>query len=302
MSDLGALLRRAREEHGLTLDDVQETTKIRKRYLEAIESGDHSVLPGSFYVRAFIKNYSEAVGLNPDEVLRLYQHEVPSAPVEPSLEPTSARPPRRVQAGASDRMGRIGFNIMMWSFLILILVVVYIFIINNNNGTEKADENTPITDNASPTPTPQQTEGTSDDNSANPTVSPTPSPTPTPAQSATTVTFSQRKGKVEHYEVAPAGTHKVEIKVSGGPNWVEVRTGSNRGEKLEYKTVPDGTILSYDLTQPIYINVGRADLVQLLVDGVVVPDGDEANSKKVQLNPAVDTAASPSPGGDTPAE
>lgn len=40
MSELGALLKTARQEKGLSLDDVQEQTKIRKRYLEALEEGD----------------------------------------------------------------------------------------------------------------------------------------------------------------------------------------------------------------------------------------------------------------------
>lgn len=67
MSELGQQLREARLQKGMSLDDVQEMTKIRKRYLEAIEAGDYKVLPGSFYVRAFIKTYAETVGLNPDE-------------------------------------------------------------------------------------------------------------------------------------------------------------------------------------------------------------------------------------------
>lgn len=66
MSELGQQLREARLQKGMSLDDVQEMTKIRKRYLEAIEAGDYKVLPGSFYVRAFIKTYAETVGLNPD--------------------------------------------------------------------------------------------------------------------------------------------------------------------------------------------------------------------------------------------
>lgn len=67
MSELGRHLKEARLQKGMSLDDVQEVTKIRKKYLEAIEAGDYKVLPGSFYVRAFIKTYAEAVGVNPDE-------------------------------------------------------------------------------------------------------------------------------------------------------------------------------------------------------------------------------------------
>lgn len=50
MSELGRHLKEARLQKGMSLDDVQEVTKIRKKYLEAIEAGDYKVLPGSFYV------------------------------------------------------------------------------------------------------------------------------------------------------------------------------------------------------------------------------------------------------------
>lgn len=61
---IGETLREAREAKSLTLDDIQEITKIQKRYLVAIEQNDFHVLPGRFYARAFIKEYAEAVDLD----------------------------------------------------------------------------------------------------------------------------------------------------------------------------------------------------------------------------------------------
>ncbi|MDA6131043.1 helix-turn-helix domain-containing protein, partial [Escherichia coli] len=49
----------------MSLDDLQKVTKIQKRYLMGIEEGDYSMMPGKFYVRAFIKQYAEAVGIEP---------------------------------------------------------------------------------------------------------------------------------------------------------------------------------------------------------------------------------------------
>lgn len=280
MSELGALLRKARLENGLTLDDIQEMTKIRKRYLEALESGDYSVLPGSFYVRAFVKNYSEAVGLNSDEVLRLYQSEIPAQAVsEQTVETTVTRPPRRMKSRSSDRMGKIGFNVMMWCFLILIVVVLWIFLINRNDDPTKQTDTTNITDKASPAPSVDPAAGTSP--SPDVSESPTPTPTPTPQ---TVVTYASKQGKVDHYDVSPAGTHQVEIKVSGGVNWTEVRQESSSGEKLTYENLTDGTVKTYELTSSLYINVGRADFVEISVDGVRIDDGDRSSTKKIQLD------------------
>ncbi|MBD2870670.1 helix-turn-helix domain-containing protein [Paenibacillus arenilitoris] len=296
MSDLGVLLQNAREKRGLSLDDIQETTKIRKRYLEAIESGDHTVLPGPFYVRAFVKNYSEAVGLDPDEVLRLYQHEVPAATVEQVAEPIPVRAPRRVKSQSSERLGKIGFNIMMWSFLILIVVVVWVYFINQDADPPKqADQGTNITDASSPPPADEETDEPAGSGATPPEVSPTP---PVPTMAPTTVTFGSKVGKADQYDIGPAGPHKLEIKVVGGKSWLEVREGSNSGNKLFSKNAEDGTVQSYDLTGPLYINVGRSDLTEITVDGVPVPDGDRAGSKKLLLHPVQEEA----PAGEGQAE
>ncbi|WP_117148773.1 helix-turn-helix domain-containing protein [Paraliobacillus zengyii] len=77
--EIGLKLKEAREAKGLSLDDLQKKTKIQPRYLKAIEKGDFSVMPGNFYIRAFIKEYAVAVDLNPDEVLTEFKHELPSA-------------------------------------------------------------------------------------------------------------------------------------------------------------------------------------------------------------------------------
>lgn len=286
MSDLGELLRKARDQRGLTLDDIQETTKIRKRYLEAIESGDHRVLPGPFYVRAFVKNYSEAVGLDPDEVLRLYQHEVPAAPVEQISEPIVVRAPRRVKSPSSERLGKIGFNVMMWSFLILIVVVIWVYVINSDtNSPKQVDKSTNITEVSEPPV--KDTEDNVSGNESTPSAPPvSPEPTEVPT---TTVTFGSKVGKADQYDIGPAGTiHKIEVKVAGGRSWVEVRSGSNTGEKLFSANAEDGTIAPFDLNGPIYINVGRSDLTEITVDGVLVPDGDRAGSKKLLLKPLSD--------------
>ncbi|MDK6809201.1 helix-turn-helix domain-containing protein [Ligilactobacillus agilis] len=66
---IGQTLKDARSDKGLTLDDLQQNTKIQKRYLIAIEEDNFAALPGEFYVRAFVKQYAEAVDLDSKELL-----------------------------------------------------------------------------------------------------------------------------------------------------------------------------------------------------------------------------------------
>ena len=54
MNEIGEILKEARIQQGYTLDDLQQTTKIQKRYLQAIEDGNPDILPGRFYARAFV--------------------------------------------------------------------------------------------------------------------------------------------------------------------------------------------------------------------------------------------------------
>lgn len=73
MKEIGELLRNARESKGINIQEAQEATKIRSKYLLAIEDGDFGVLPpGEVYLRGFIRTYAEYLGLDPSEVIERY--------------------------------------------------------------------------------------------------------------------------------------------------------------------------------------------------------------------------------------
>ncbi|UOQ47811.1 DUF4115 domain-containing protein [Gracilibacillus caseinilyticus] len=74
---IGERLKEERERQNMTLQDVQTMTKIQVRYLDAIEQERFNVMPGSFYVRAFIKEYATILGINPDELMEEYKKDLP---------------------------------------------------------------------------------------------------------------------------------------------------------------------------------------------------------------------------------
>ena len=75
----------ARERKGVDLFRAERDTKIRSRYLAALERGDYRELPGAVYTKGFLRNYAVYLGLDPEDVLRQWRRErgdqVPSEPV-----------------------------------------------------------------------------------------------------------------------------------------------------------------------------------------------------------------------------
>lgn len=72
MDEIGQILREARENKDLSLDEVQAKTRINARYLEALEAGDYSALPTPVHVRGFMRNYARYLGLDPQPLLDRY--------------------------------------------------------------------------------------------------------------------------------------------------------------------------------------------------------------------------------------
>jgi len=68
---LGQRLREAREAKKVSLATVEETTRIRRKYLEALEADDYEALPGGVFAQGFVRNYALYLGLDPQEMLDL---------------------------------------------------------------------------------------------------------------------------------------------------------------------------------------------------------------------------------------
>lgn len=75
MKPVGTILKNARLQEGMSLDQLYTITKIRIKYLEAIEQNEWSLLPGNTYAHGFIKRYAEVVGLDPEKVHALFRRE-----------------------------------------------------------------------------------------------------------------------------------------------------------------------------------------------------------------------------------
>ncbi len=72
IKSIGRVLKERRTELGFGLSEAETFTKIQKLYIVALETDDYKALPGEFYVRAYLKQYAEKLGLNADNILQAY--------------------------------------------------------------------------------------------------------------------------------------------------------------------------------------------------------------------------------------
>lgn len=77
-----------RQQKGITLESIAASTRIGRRYLEAIERGDFTVLPGGIYNISYIRQYARATDFDEDVLLECYFAATGSA--EPANTPAEA--------------------------------------------------------------------------------------------------------------------------------------------------------------------------------------------------------------------
>ena len=102
---VGNDLRLMREQLGWSLPSVAASLRIRLPYLEAIEAGRFSELPGNAYAVGFVRTYAAAMGLDPDEIARRFRAEAADVNRKTELTFPAPVPERGVPAGAVVLLG-----------------------------------------------------------------------------------------------------------------------------------------------------------------------------------------------------
>src|SRR5918992_335863 len=102
MADIGATLREARTRQRIDISEIESETKIRAKYLRALENEEWDLLPGPTYVKSFLRTYAEALGLDGKLLIEEYKlrHERLSDVEMQPIRPPGAREPRRRRRGS----------------------------------------------------------------------------------------------------------------------------------------------------------------------------------------------------------
>ena len=269
---LGEELREARMELGVSVADMAERIRIRGVYLVALEEGRLKDLPGQAYVVGFLRNYANALGLNTDEVLRRFREvSVPTGKADLVFpEPV---PSRGVPAGAVMLAGAV------------LAVAAYVGWYNFSGGAAR------IVDAVPPLPprleqiAPELPPRTPDTQlAAGVPPSPGSAPTGAPAPNATrSVTLAPLPGAAPQ----PPGSAPV-VAAPGGPappaapevsritlrsrsdSWMQLRDTRER-RVIADRVLRAGESFSVPGREGLVLSLGRADAVELLVDGSAAP-------------------------------
>lgn len=105
--DFGPKMKRLREERGVTLRQIADTTKLSVAALEALERNDISRLPGGIFSRAFVRSYAVEVGLDPEQTVRDFLVQFPHDSV------TVGSPQALQDSDAADVRRRVSVTVVI---------------------------------------------------------------------------------------------------------------------------------------------------------------------------------------------
>jgi len=103
---IGLILREKREKQGLTLEEVEKATRIRARFLSALEDDDYAALPSTAQARGFLNLYAQFLGLNAEQVMTAYDagRKKSHARLPVTVAPPAPRPAPAPPAAAAARL------------------------------------------------------------------------------------------------------------------------------------------------------------------------------------------------------
>jgi transcriptional regulator with XRE-family HTH domain len=136
MPELGKTFSQARVARGLTLEDCERDTRISKRYLDALEREDWKIFPAPVYSRAFLRTYAQYLGLNPNELMRMFHAQTEEPPEFKPLPEVRSAPPT----------GNMNWLLAAGVMVFLAVAGIFLYLSSRGGGAD-------ATVQAQPTPT-----------------------------------------------------------------------------------------------------------------------------------------------------
>lgn len=258
VKELGDLLKKARQDNQISLSEISERTKIQVHYLEALENGDFDRFSGEVYLKGGLKNYAEAVGLDPEEVLDLYRNlKGDPAPEEPLIVPRE-KPPAPPQSPRGEKGP---------SFIYGLIVLILLLAAGGYWFTSQYMPRAPF----KPGPSGNQAEPAEPEDPAVPGEE-------EPGHDEAPPPLTAAKIKVSAGESTPLETvfsvgnvEQLELKLLCNEHcWIKMVADGQ--EQFQERTLPQGEEIVVDAAEKIWIRLGNPPGVKLTVNGIEVTE------------------------------
>jgi cytoskeleton protein RodZ len=270
VASFGARLKQEREQRGVTLDQISQSTKIGTRFLQALEHDHFEQLPGGIFNKGFIRAYARFVGLDEEQTVADYLAAI-SPPAPAAATPPIAPPPSPPQT-------RTAFS---WSTaaMVLLLFALCFAIWGFYSRESPAKSAVPSTPVASPPASLPLSAAAPE---------PAVSPTSAPPQKSTVPILSASRPEsamiASPLTSASPSAATFDLRIGAREDsWVSITAD---GKVLMQDTIPAGTEKSVKATKQIVIRTGNAGALDLAFNGEKLPtQGEVGEVKTLEFGP-----------------
>lgn len=250
MPDIGNTLREARISRELSLADVENITKIRSKYLQALEENDFEVLPGTTVVKGFLRSYAVFLKLDADQLLNEYRTLTEGGredigTLRTELSQQSRRKTSVERKKKRARRTQRGYIAAAVVAVAVIVAIAWLGAGRDKGGAVIGAENLPA----------------STDGAAFTTVT-------VAAESTTTSTTSPSGTSTTAGVVATTGENvAMVVTVTEGSCWLVVRENDDGGADLYAGTLSAGGQQTFNGSKRYWLRVGAPEALSLLING-----------------------------------
>jgi len=124
MESLGQYLKKLREERGFTLQDVAEETKLREKYVLALEEDRFEALPAEVYAKLFLKVYAQFLKIDRKELYSRYE--------------SQRTPPQRTTVATAPKKGIRGSRWLALGAIVLLVAIAVVFISTSGHKADRS--------------------------------------------------------------------------------------------------------------------------------------------------------------------
>jgi cytoskeleton protein RodZ len=260
-AEIGRLLEHRRKERGLTLEEVEQATKIRKRYLTGLERENYAILPDAVYARGFLKTYANYLGLDGEALSRRLKSSIRTRrergiDYDPNPESDFEKPlitPSGLRGAQKRKVTTSAIVTLLVAVLALAAVIGALYFVGR--GAQVSKERNPPSGESPPRQEQQNVAGRENAPEAGSTKE---------VAGGSKGTAGEAEKPTVSKQSAPPDTLRVLVSVTELPSWILIRTD---GTTAYEQVAQPGFSQTFEAEQRLYIKSGNAGAVRVEING-----------------------------------